>query len=827
MGAAESKGSRRTPCDGIRNPRMKTRALILAFTLLPLLLRGATFTIQNETLRVDYDDATGVSITHLADRKTFVRNESFWIEGGGPSTIATQMGQGFSIANGKQSVAFELSPGAPFVLIRRTLQNTESQAEEIDRVSVATFTPHLDGVPSKLVIRGTGGLRGVEEYAPQTRSWWAAIWDKIMRRHYHQPGGSYEWLTVADPQTRAGIVAGFLGHSWSTGVLTPSLEADDLKLEVHSEFGHLLFKPGKVAETETLALGYFDDVRLGLEAYANEVARNSQVHLPPQPAGFTTWYMEKNGGAADEHSLATLSGFIAKNLKPYGMNFLQIDDRWQAGQDTGNGPDKNFTASNPKGPYPTGMKTTADKIRSDGLTPGLWFLPFSGDYKDPWFADKQGFFVRTKNGQPYHTGWGGTSLDMTNPAAQGYLQGIVTNIVHNWGFSYLKIDGLYTGLAAQNIYISSDYNPADGFGDGVFANPDKTNIEAFRDGLKLVRTAAGPGTFILGCNTAQNMRVFGASMGLVDAMRIGPDNARILTGSDDGNAGPPQIEVNWNTWRDASPLYGSREYFLNGRLWYNDPDPNYVRASLTLDEARTEASWTAISGQLFTSSDWLPDLPAERLDIIKRTITPHGGIARPVDFLDNDPPRIWQLTDGTGDTRRDIVALFNFDDTPQTISVPLSQIDLPKADSYAAFDFWANAFLPPIKNAISATLPPHACQVLAVRPMLDHPFVLSTSRHVTQGIIDLTNEKWNPATRTLSGTSDVIAGDPYELRIAAPGPPGTWTIKSCKVGLAICGEPDPGSGWIEPNIMPAEGGSLRATITNSIDAPVLWEIAFK
>ena len=40
----------------------------------------------------------------------------------------------------------------------------------------------------------------------------------------------------------------------------------------------------------------------------------------------------------------------------------------------------------------------------------------------------------------------------------------------------------------------------------------------------LVRDAAGPNVFFLGCNTPQNMRVYGGSFGLLDAMRIGPDN---------------------------------------------------------------------------------------------------------------------------------------------------------------------------------------------------------------------------------------------------------------------------------------------------------------
>ena len=46
----------------------------------------------------------------------------------------------------------------------------------------------------------------------------------------------------------------------------------------------------------------------------------------------------------------------------------------------------------------------------------------------------------------------------------------------------------------------------DDFGDAVFYNPEKTNVEIYRDNLKLVRDAAGGPVFLLGCNVAQNMR---------------------------------------------------------------------------------------------------------------------------------------------------------------------------------------------------------------------------------------------------------------------------------------------------------------------------------
>jgi len=798
-------------------------ALGLGWALLPSFLWAAPLSIQNESLRVTYDDSTQeFSVSILPTGKVFLSSVKLTVSGTASliHTDSSTFGSGQAIAlgdaKGNESM-IAVFPGLPFAMVSEIVMNSDRQEEIVNKVPLVSFTPGLDRPAPELKIRGSGGLYGVADYAEASEGGIDAIFEKLMHRQSHPPAGSYEWLAVADPQSRNGVVAGFITQDRATGILTPRYSGEKLTVDARVEYGQLHLKPGQAATTETLALGYFDDVRLGLETWADEVAKNYKIKLPPQLAGFCTWYTESHGGAGDEQSLATLADFVRKNLKPFGMTFLQIDDRWQLGEPVDGGPDKNFTGSNPKGPYPSGMKATVDHLHADGLTAGLWFLPFAGAYQDPWFADKQDLFVKTKEGKPYYTAWGGTCLDMTKPVARDYVRGIVNNIVHDWGFTYLKLDGLYTGLAAQQVYVNSDYNGNDHFGDAVFSNPGVTNIEAFRSGLTLVRSVAGPNVFLLGCNTAQNMRVFGGSFGLVDAMRIGPDNAG-ATAKDTLNVGPPAIFVNWQTWRGASPVFGSRCYFLNGRVWYNDPDPNYVRSSLSLDEARTEASWTAISGQLYTNSDWIPDLPPERLEIIKRTIAPHGMTARPVDFLENDPPRVWQVIDDKGGTRRDVVALYNWDDAPLKVDLPLARLDLPNAASFAAFDFWSNAFLPPVQETLSVTLPPHACQIIALRPMVDHPFVLSTSRHVTQGMIDLKEENWDPATRTLSGKSQVVAGDPYELRIVNPNGNAAWKI--FQAGFGDVHHPD------GVTVSTSTDHGLRATINPAQSGIVSWQFVF-
>lgn len=68
----------------------------------------------------------------------------------------------------------------------------------------------------------------------------------------------------------------------------------------------------------------------------------------------------------------------------------------------------------------------------------------------------------------------------------GYVRGIADRIAHDWGYRLFKMDGHWTGSATKQVYVNNGY-VEDGIGDATFHNPDKTNIEALRDGTKLGR----------------------------------------------------------------------------------------------------------------------------------------------------------------------------------------------------------------------------------------------------------------------------------------------------------------------------------------------------
>ncbi|MBN2136838.1 MAG: alpha-galactosidase [Sedimentisphaerales bacterium] len=735
---------------------------------------------DNGILSVRYDLKAAVFSAQKAG-ETFIRRGKFEDITDGETVTAKISSFDNTLGRGK-AIELEFPSGRnyklslydkkPFLCIGVEVHNKTNKTLIINELKTASLEIDLGKSPAELRTLGCDGLTAADENR-----------------------ASYTFLALANPKTDAGLVCGWLTQDKASGILTSRQDNNIVIVELKLEYGKLLIQPGQTAQAEIAAIGYFENTIAGLEEYADTIAEIYNIKLPGIPSGYCTWYSNPHGGASDEKHMAEMARFCRDNLTKFGFNTLQIDDNWQiSGRD--------FTVHNPKGPYPNGMKTTADNIAAAGMTPGIWFIPFGWDHKRQIFADHQDWFVHRQDGSVYSVHWAGDCLDMTHPEARDFLDNAIRRMTRDWGYKYIKIDGLWTGMAVKILYPEPKYRP-DGIGDAVFHNPEKTNIQAYRDGLKLVREAAGKDVYILGCNTAQNMRTLGASVALVDGMRIGSDTGArwggILRGA----------------------LMGSRLYFLHNRIWHNDPDCLMLRNPLTIAQAQTWGAWIAVTGQLNMVSEWLPALPPEKLDVLKRSIPNHGLYARPIDLFENDPAKIWRLTSEASGERIDIVGLFNWSEKePASVTLDLKKFALPGAGKtqYVGFDYWADEFIPPFADVIETNLQPACCRVIALKPLLDRPVLVGTSRHITQGIIDITEQSWNEQSKTLAGKSKVVATDPYELRIFSPDE--NW--KTDSVTLA---KSDSEAG-VKAESKQSEC-KIRITIESPENREVSWEIAFE
>lgn len=668
--------------------------------------------------------------------------------------------------------------GSPFTTFRRELHNPGPMEREVRMIEFVREVP-LAGTAKDYRTLGVDGLKAAEAAA-----------------------SSHLFLAVAKVDASTGTVVGWLTQERGSGSVHSQASEDSLTITGRMEFGRLRIKPGQTVVTDALAVGSFADARLGLEAYADTIAKVNKIKLPKIPSGFCTWYSSPHGGAADEKSLAQLGAFCEQGLTKYGFDTILVDDQWQGpavtkGGIMGTGPTGNFTRHDPNGPYPSGMKANADQLVKKGIRPGLWFTPFSWDPRDSLFKGRQDWFVKKQDRTPYEVLWAGWCLDMTHPDARAFLADSVRRLTHDWGYRYLKPDAMWCGLAAKCTYPGTAFVD-DGFGDAVFHDSTMTNIDAYRSGLRVMREAAGPDTYIAACNVAQNFRSMGGAIGLVDAMRIGPD-----TGAD---------------WGAILPNFhlGTRLYFLHNRVWHNDPDCLMVREPLTLTQARTFASWIAVSGSLNLISEWLPGLPAERLDCLKRSIPNTGLAGRPLDLFENMPARVWQMTDG----KRQVVGLFNWDASrAATASVTVAQLGFSDADAeYLGLDYWGGRLVPIRHGVVTAELPPSGCSVIAVARTLGRPQLLGSSRHITQCFVDVGEEHWDDT--RLSGTCQLVGADPTELRIATLSTQGTWKAVAAAVAKA-----DQDAGVTVA--VAEEPGLVRITLTAPANREVRWSAQFE
>ena len=600
--------------------------------------------------------------------------------------------------------------------------------------------------------------------------------------------GSAMYLAVAEPKSRRGVVAAWATSEHGSPFVMSAVTNGTAVLRPELQFGRVA-----AHGSEIFLLGAFNDCRIGLEAYADAVAAHYAIRLKPQIAGYTTWYDDRYGysngfGAGTPESAREIADAVERlGLGDFGFAFYQIDDFWQDGPENVNGPAKNFTHANPNGPFPKGMKQTADYLRSKGLLPGLWYMPFSGTQQDvSWWGDKAALFVKDRStGKPYETTWGGTCLDMTNPDAVRYMQDVTHRICHAWGYGYIKYDGMWMGMGCK--LVGTDAFSPDDYNEQVFADSKATGTESYRRGMKALRAAAGDDTFILACNLRQNIRAMGATYGLVDACRIGGDNGPI-------DRYPDRYMIGVKN--------GTPRYFLNRRVWYNDPDPVYVRNAVPLDRARLFATWTSIGGMLYNFSDWLPDLSSERVDVLKRTMASHGvKTVRPIDFFERTLANAWVLERG----EHLIFGIYNWNEHDALkIDYPAEYAGLAPEMTYAGFDFWRNEFIPPFSGALKTELPPSSCQVIACVPVGNKPVLVSTSRHVASPVFDVSSLEWSE--NSMHGESNVVAGDWYELRIYVPD---GWCVAEATFGSCKDVQVESSGTYVRISFLPETTGPIR------------------
>lgn len=517
-------------------------------------------------------------------------------------------------------------------------------------------------------------------------------------------------------------------------------------------------------DDETLmdvALPVVDGPELSLtpDYYINILGQKYYKPMPKRfktaPAGWCSWYCYYMG--TTEADMVKETDALAKYLKPYGLEYIQLDACFTRGKEASY---LNWTRET----FPRNGKYVLEYIKSRGLKPGLWVNVYGANYAHPECGEKypENYFLRDKDGNLSSACCTADAtearLDYSNPEViEKHLKPMFKILKDDWGLEYLKDAGWGTWMDYYDKNKERAYNPTKG------------SRELYVKVQEALRETLGPDVYINGCA----MHEVGLCFGIFDGSR---------TGGDDRAVWYPAKKNRMSMQTYFHSLFGAN--YQHNITWFCDPDTVMVRNPLTLDEGRTIVSSIALTGQLYMASDFMWKLPPRRLDLYRKTI-PTTPIV-PMDLYPyriesnkregvvwccpkvKEFPRAIDLKVNAASGVYDVVSIFNWANEEQTDTIDLEKdLGLDSEKEYVVFDFWNQKLKEIAKNEFTSSIPTHGTCVYFIRPVLKRPQILATSRHIT-GAVSIKKLAWNQQNSILSGSSKIPEGEPYSIFIHVP-----------------------------------------------------------
>lgn len=423
-------------------------------------------------------------------------------------------------------------------------------------------------------------------------------------------------------------------------------------------------EPGTGISVSTLAVLEGPDPLALLSAYGDLWSRCRDGRaIRPRTVGWNSWDAY-SGAVTRAHMDANIAA--AERLFPGAVRTFVIDEGWE--QQWGG-----WVPNSKLGD----LREFCRSVRERGATPGIWTAPLLVNAYHPLFLDRPDWFARGDDGQIRIDSYAYGPMAYLDPTREDVLEHLreLFTRLRSWGFGYFKVD------FTQCVLLAS------GFSDGRVGRGD-----LLRRAFRAVRQAVGEEAALVSCGAP-----FESVAGIADAARISGD-----------------IHVYWtHVMRNAAAF--SVRWWMQGRLWNNDPDFLVVRgpdtarppfgkhvpvrpadpASMWMagrvfdeNEARAYALLVHLAGGETVLSDGLDLLNGTGRDIVSRAMGARGKPGVPEDLFHTEQvlPRIW-ISRGSDDA---VVGLFNWLDVP-------ARVDFRPEDhglDGVAMDFWTGKRVP-------------------------------------------------------------------------------------------------------------------------------------
>jgi NPCBM/NEW2 domain len=446
---------------------------------------------------------------------------------------------------------------------------------------------------------------------------------------------------------------------------------------------------------------------------------------PVAPSLAMTWYGIKaweSETSQNHERLDPQIEWVAKNLTPWGLSVFQLDDCYDRRDDKL-------------------MRSLSDKIRAEGMIPGIWFVPFSTAFPKhfkthpDWFLhDAKGKRISTFTGHTYKDpsrSWDGPALNLSVSEAEAWYRDWWIKLNDTWNFDFFKIDGIPTTVNAYFKAADLDRNR--------FSDP----MLGIQRGVEIGRQVVGATKFI---NLCWGMPV--DAMGFANGSRTGQDSG--------GFQHNIRTVIEWQ--------------YLNNTAWYCDPDSLSYMHKKTVEHTRLRAQARSLTGQQFITDETWTLLPEPITHVLQKSIP----------MIDINPTNLYRIKDWANYEifdlkisrpwgQWDVVGLFNYREEEKQQALDLSRLDLiPR--SYHVWSFWDHQYLGQHAHDAKISLRPAKPlegRVFSLVPADAGIQLLATDRHVTMGGLDLV--KYGHKGHIVSGRSThLVPGDPYRIIFYAP-----------------------------------------------------------
>ncbi|MCB1125243.1 MAG: hypothetical protein KDM81_02020, partial [Verrucomicrobiae bacterium] len=207
-------------------------ALLLLSPVSPV--AGTPVAIENAVLRVAWQpEGDTFTLVHKPTGRLFASSLTVAGSAGGMARIvalpAGPLGAGQAIEvrqSDSSGGRVTLYPDQPFVFVQALLSNPTAETRRFNTVPVVRAGLDLGRPADSLKALGTAGLTAVDGHS-----------------------GSYVFLAIADPGSRAGVVSAWLTHDRGCGVLFSSVTNGVPILRAPIDYGRLLVSAGQSTES--------------------------------------------------------------------------------------------------------------------------------------------------------------------------------------------------------------------------------------------------------------------------------------------------------------------------------------------------------------------------------------------------------------------------------------------------------------------------------------------------------------------------------------------------------------------------------------------------